>query len=338
MALAIGGVALVSFGVLAIIGRVAQYDRVIAALKAADHAWLAMAAAGLGVAFVGYALSYTGFAGVSDGPRIPFTTGVRVSVAAAGAGALASAAGTLAVGFWAIHREGVSVTETTRRVLALSTYQWFVLGWAAVVSGVVLLVGDPDRAPLAMEVAWFAVVPLATLIGMWASSPRRAARSDSWDAERAASAAAGRRGRLVAMARGGYAEAIGGLVLMRAAIAAPRRNIAALAGFPVYWTGQIAIVWAALQGLGAQIPLPALVLAFATGYVASGIPLPAGAGGVEAGLSFALAAVGVDLADAVLATLLFRFFTLWLPLVPALIVAPTFRRDHPAPEPGEALG
>ena len=58
-----------------------------------------------------------------------------------------------------------------------------------------------------------------------------------------------------------------------------------------------------------------LVLAYTTAYVVTSLPLPAGgAGGVEAGLAFSLQAVGVVLAPALLATLVYRFFTLWLPI------------------------
>ena len=50
------------------------------------------------------------------------------------------------------------------------------------------------------------------------------------------------------------------------------------------------------------------------------LPLPAGgAGGVEAGLAYSLNAVGVPLASALLATLVYRFFTLWLPIAIAAV-------------------
>ena len=61
------------------------------------------------------------------------------------------------------------------------------------------------------------------------------------------------------------------------------------------------------------------MLAYTTAYVVTSLPLPAGgAGGVEAGLAFSLNAIGIPLAPALLATLVYRFFTLWLPIAPAL--------------------
>jgi hypothetical protein len=66
------------------------------------------------------------------------------------------------------------------------------------------------------------------------------------------------------------------------------------------------------------------VLAFATGYVATALPLPGGgSGGIEAALAFSLHAGGRALAPALLAALVYRFFTFWLPLLPALALLPS---------------
>jgi uncharacterized membrane protein YbhN (UPF0104 family) len=323
-------IAVLSLGALALIGRFADYGRIADALRSADPRWLPVCAAGVCVVFAGYALAYHGFVRVSGGPRMGAGTSLRVALAAVGAGAAAASVGTLAVGFWAIRREGVPGAEATRRLLALSTYQWFVLGWAAVASGCLVLVLATGAAPPAMIAFWLVVVPLASGIGFLASNPARAARADSWAAERAAARDGGRRAAIMSVVRGAYAEAIGGLVLMRAVLDRPARHASAVAGFPVYWTGHLLVTWAALRSVGVSIGLTALVLAFATGYIASGVPLPGGAGSVDAGIAFSLAAVGVPLAEAVVATLIMRFFTLWLPLVPALAVLPTFRHDRDA--------
>jgi uncharacterized membrane protein YbhN (UPF0104 family) len=46
---------------------------------------------------------------------------------------------------------------------------------------------------------------------------------------------------------------------------------------------------------------------------------------VEAGLTFALNSIGIALAPALLATLVYRAFTLWLPVVPATALLPQVR-------------
>ena len=77
--------------------------------------------------------------------------------------------------------------------------------------------------------------------------------------------------------------------------------------------GESGIDW--IRAFDANVDLLPLILAYTTAYVVTSLPLPAGgAGGVEAGLAFSLKAVGVPLAPALLATLVYRFFTLWLPL------------------------
>jgi uncharacterized membrane protein YbhN (UPF0104 family) len=50
-----------------------------------------------------------------------------------------------------------------------------------------------------------------------------------------------------------------------------------------------------------------------------------GSGGIEAGLAFSLNAVGIPLAQALVATLVYRFFTLWLPILPAALAATRVR-------------
>jgi uncharacterized membrane protein YbhN (UPF0104 family) len=67
------------------------------------------------------------------------------------------------------------------------------------------------------------------------------------------------------------------------------------------------------------LPLSELVLAYATGYAATVLPLPfAGVGGVDAAMTFALTAVGLPLARALVAVAVYRLFGFWLPTIPAL--------------------
>jgi uncharacterized membrane protein YbhN (UPF0104 family) len=97
---------------------------------------------------------------------------------------------------------------------------------------------------------------------------------------------------------------------------AGRRSLAASA---VYWAGDIVCLWAALQSVGVSLPLSELVLAYATGYAAMVLPLPlAGVGGVDAAMTFALTAVGVSLAPALVGVAVYRLFGFWVPTIPAL--------------------
>jgi uncharacterized protein (TIRG00374 family) len=49
------------------------------------------------------------------------------------------------------------------------------------------------------------------------------------------------------------------------------------------------------------------------------LPMPGGVGGVEGGMIAALAGFGVDAGQAVVAVLLFRAVTFWLPMIPGVI-------------------
>jgi glycosyltransferase 2 family protein len=87
----------------------------------------------------------------------------------------------------------------------------------------------------------------------------------------------------------------------------------------LYWGGNLVCLWAALQSVGVSLALPSLVLAYATGHVATILPLPlGGVGGVDAALTYALTAVGVALAPALVAVAVFRVFSFWVPTIPAI--------------------
>ena len=112
----------------------------------------------------------------------------------------------------------------------------------------------------------------------------------------------------------------------------PRRHGMGVAGVSLYWFGDILTLWAALQVFDADVSTPALILAYATGYVVTRRSLPAGGAGiVEVLMTFALVWVGLPLAPALLGVCVYRLFNFWLPIVPALAVLPTvkqLRRDY----------
>jgi uncharacterized membrane protein YbhN (UPF0104 family) len=163
-----------------------------------------------------------------------------------------------------------------------------------------------------MTLGWIVAVPVAFALAAAVSSPRWAKRI-----------ATGRNGRL----RKALADAVGGLQLVRHVVARPRRYPGGVAGFPLFWLGQLATLYAALRAFtGSSLVPAAVVLAFVTGYVVTALPLPAGgAGSIEASLAVTLHLVGVPLAAALLGALVYRFFTFWLPLGPALALLPALR-------------
>ena len=75
----------------------------------------------------------------------------------------------------------------------------------------------------------------------------------------------------------GLADAIGGVVFVRWLLRHPRGRLRGLLGYPIYWTGQLMVVYAALRAFDADVGIAPLVVAFTTGYVVTALPLPAAA-------------------------------------------------------------
>jgi uncharacterized membrane protein YbhN (UPF0104 family) len=311
------GVAIIAAAVF-FIGQVASFPKILRALRHADQVWFVVCLAGEIAAYVGYIAAYRDIARVDGGPLFRTWTVTRIVAVGFGAFLAGSSFGTLGVDYWALHKAGEAPHRAVRRVLALNTLQWGVLAVAAAIAGALLLAGVESGAPLSMELAWVILVPVSIAAAAWVSSPRRADRFTALpqrDGTRLTRSPHSWLRWVRTVGRVALADAIGGVVLVRHVVMRPQRYPLALLGFPVFWAGDVLTLYAALRAFGAHVGLVSLVLAYTTAYVVTSLPLPAGgAGGVEAGLAFSLNAVGVALAPALLATLVYRFFTLWLPL------------------------
>jgi uncharacterized protein (TIRG00374 family) len=88
-----------------------------------------------------------------------------------------------------------------------------------------------------------------------------------------------------------------------------------------------------LLAVGAHVNLILVLLAFVAASALAMIPItPGGLGFVEAGLTGVLALAGVSAEHAVLATLLYRLFSYWLPMPAGLVASILFSRRHPGTE------
>jgi uncharacterized protein (TIRG00374 family) len=111
----------------------------------------------------------------------------------------------------------------------------------------------------------------------------------------------------------------------------------ALAAAVGRWLLDFMTLMAALAAIGSH-PRPSLALmAFCGAKALGNIPVtPGGLGFVEAGMTALLALAGVNPADAVLATFVYRLFSYWLPLPFGLVgmaLAPRNAAPPPAAEP-----
>jgi len=323
------GVVALALAVAAVfgIGQVTSLHHVVRALGRGDHSWFPVCLAGALLAYVGYVGAYRDVARFNGGPVLGVWMTLRIVVIGFGAVLIGSSAGTLGIDYWALHRAGEPRHSAVRRVLAVSTLQWFVLAILACFAAAATVAG-PWHAPRAMEVAWLVIVPACVAAAIWVSSPRQGERLSSLprDAVRLQRNLRTWPHWLWHAGRAVFSDAVGGVVLVRHLLHRPLAHPGALLGFPLYWSGDILTLYAAVRAFDVHPHLVPLVLAYATAFVVTALPLPAaGSGGVEAGLTFALNAVGIPLAPALLATLVYRFFTLWLPIVPTLALLPQVR-------------
>jgi uncharacterized membrane protein YbhN (UPF0104 family) len=113
---------------------------------------------------------------------------------------------------------------------------------------------------------------------------------------------------------------------VRDAIHHLRSRDPALLGAVLFWAFQIAVLWAAFHAFGDSPPLAVLVQAFFIGMLGNLLPMPGGVGGVEGGMVGAFSAFGVSFDLALVAVLVFRAFTFWLPLIPGVIAYFRLRR------------
>jgi uncharacterized protein (TIRG00374 family) len=88
-------------------------------------------------------------------------------------------------------------------------------------------------------------------------------------------------------------------------------------------------LYVSLLAVGSRVDPLLVLLAFVAGSALAMIPItPGGLGFVEAGLTGVLTLAGVTPEHAVLATLLYRLFSFWLPLPSGLVASVLFRRRH----------
>ncbi|HEU5301220.1 MAG TPA: lysylphosphatidylglycerol synthase transmembrane domain-containing protein [Acidimicrobiia bacterium] len=96
------------------------------------------------------------------------------------------------------------------------------------------------------------------------------------------------------------------------------------------WAFEYFALLVILFAIGARPDIWLVLLAFVAASVLAMIPFsPGGLGFVEAGLTATLAVSGISAGEALLATLVFRLVSFWLPIPVGLIAAWLFRRRYP---------
>ncbi len=287
-----------------------------------DPWWLALCAVFEALSFGGYIVLFrTVF--VRGGTRIDWRESYQITMAGLVATRLFAAAGAggIALTAWALRRSGMERRIVACRLVAFMTLLYAVYMLALVLCGLGLYLGILEGpAPFAITVvpAIFGAVVIVIFLSI-ALLPgdfeRRIAR---WREQR------GRIGRLAQKLAAAPASMASGV---RTALRLMRDREVGTLGAVAWWAFDISTLWAAFHAFGGDVPpWPVIVMSYFVGMIANTLPIPGGVGGVEGGMIGAFAAFNVNAGLAVVAVLVYRAFSFWLPTLPGAIAYFQLRR------------
>ena len=280
-----------------------------------DPLWLGLALICTVGMFGGYVALFHGVFGRAGGLDLNLQESYQVTMAGLAATRLFSAggAGGLLLTAWALRKAGMRKQHVADRTISFLVLTYLVYTGALIVFGYGLHFGVlPGNDPFAMTFVPATLALLATAIGLSLGfvPPDLQHRLDTFARRQ------GRMGRIAQRLATLPATASAGV---RDALAHLRSPDPALLGALAYWGFQIAVLWVSFRAFGDAPHLSVVIVAFFVGMLGNLLPLPGGIGGVDGGMIGAFAAFGVDAGLAVVAVLVYRGFTFWLPTIPGVI-------------------
>lgn len=310
-------VAAVAVAGLVVVSYIAGFGRVLGVLTRFSPIWLVLAAAGQLVGMAAYVLAYRHVVAHDQGPRI--SSGLASRLVAAGFGAIAIRGG------FALDRRALRTlcgdSAALVRVAALGALEWGLLAPLACGCAIAVLLAGSEHAQPSLLWPWILAVPLGFGLALPIATSVRARRLE---------------------ASGGWRQALGnalqGVRYLRRFLTRPHRSMEAWCGITLYWVADMSSFYAGLRVFHLSPDLLQVVLAYATGYVATRRSLPLGGVGItEALLALSVSWVGLPLAAAIPGVAIYRLFNLVLPTVPALLthgrLAPLLEGPPAAPSP-----
>jgi uncharacterized protein (TIRG00374 family) len=275
-----------------------------------SSAWIAAAFVLTFGMFGGYIEMFRGVFGEVD--RIGRRESYLITMAGLAASRLfaAGGAGGLVLQAWALRQAGLRKRTVADKTISFLVLTYMPYAAAVVVCGIGLRIGlFPGPAPFTMTVIPAIIsailMALTSLILLVPTDLQR--RLDGFG---------GPLGRFTKKLATIPASTSAGL---HDAVSHLRSRNPALLGAVLFWAFQVAVLWAAFHAFGDPPPVAVLVQAFFVGMLGNLLPIPGGVGGVEGGMIGAFAAFGVDAGLAVVAVLVYRAFTFWLPMLPGVI-------------------
>ena len=277
-------------------------------------AWIAAALLFTVGMFGGYVAMFRGVY-VRAGSRIGWRASYQITMAGLAASRVfaAGGAGGLVLTAWALRRSGMAKRTVADKTMAFLVLTYLPYAFAIVICGFGLHWGlFNGEHP-------FTLTFVPAVIGCIALAIALAIAFIPTDLQRRLEPVAARRGRIAKLVQQLAQVPAATSAGVRDALEHLRSRDPALLGAVLFWAFQIAVLWAAFHAFGHAPPLAVLVQAFFLGMLGNLLPMPGGVGGVEGGMIGAYAAFGVDTGLAVVAVLVYRAFTFWLPLIPGVI-------------------
>jgi uncharacterized protein (TIRG00374 family) len=238
----------------------------------------------------------------------------RLSLAELAVNSVVSVSGLagIALGAWVLRSKGISVDRIARRSVLIFVLTSAVNVAAVVVIGVPMWLGLLPGSRRALLTLLPAAAALATIVGTLALA--------AW-AKRAAGRRQAREGRVTVALRAlsdGVSDAL--------ALIAERDW--RLLGAVAYWLLDNLVLYACLAAFGHPPSVWVVAMAYLVGMLANSIPVPGGLIAVEGGLVGMLLLFGVRPASHVLvAVLLYRAISLWIPAVIGSLAFLSLRRE-----------
>jgi uncharacterized membrane protein YbhN (UPF0104 family) len=279
--------------------------------------WLAVAFGFELLSYLGYVLAYRST--VLDGSKERLSVMLTVRLVVAGFGPFVPLGGFSfdRAALRSVHR---SRREARRQVLALGVIEYLLLAPAACVCALLLLLEGGKASPV-LTLPWVFAVPPGFALAWWATQPRIVKRFRDG------------RGRF----RHFVGDVLSGASVLRSIVQRPLERPGAVVGMGIYWAAEIACLAFALRCFDVVLSVPALVVAYATGYAASRRSLPLGGAGItEALLTLALIWVHVPAPRALLSVVAYRLVNYLVATLPGLVahssLAPMLEGDGGAGE------
>ena len=203
----------------------------------------------------------------------------------------------------ALVQTGLSHTDASVAAMSLGALELLLLAPAVWICALLLL-GTPG-VPASFTLPWVIGLPIGAVL--IAGAAVRGQRHGSAGANRLVRAAS---------------ELVLGCRAAGALLRDPRRGPMVAAGLALYWAADIAALWAALRFVSTSLALPRLILAYSGAYILTRRTLPfAGVIVVETLMAVSLVSLGVTLAAAAIAVLVYRLSDFTLTLGGALLAS-----------------